>query len=233
MPTALDIIKPALRKIGALGIGETLEADIVNQALEALNDMLDSWSNDGLLVYYIKQENFALVPGKQSYTIGVGGDFNTARPDAIEGGFSRFGETDYRFQLVSQDDWDSVVIKNVPSTWIAYVKYEATVPLGRIDVYPRPTGGELFLNTYGKLARFPDLSTDIPLPGGYKRAIQYNLSIELAPEYERSVSNEVARIASDSLSKIKRLNEDLTTLGLDSMFQNRSGLGNPLLGLTG
>ena len=50
MATALDMIKRARKFIGALGVGETLETELANDGLEALNAMLDSWSLDDLMV---------------------------------------------------------------------------------------------------------------------------------------------------------------------------------------
>jgi hypothetical protein len=50
------------------------------------------------------------------------------------------------------------------------------------------------------------LNGTVSLPAGYEDAIIYNAAIRLAPEYGRSVTQEVALIANDSKAAIKRTN---------------------------
>ncbi len=51
MATALDIITAALRRINSYQPGEQLATADANDCLDTLNDLLDSWSNDHLLIY--------------------------------------------------------------------------------------------------------------------------------------------------------------------------------------
>lgn len=75
--SALDIIVGALRNINALEAGETPSAQDANDALQVLNDMLESWSIDKCLVF-AQTENFLnFTAGQYQYTIGnaPGGTF--------------------------------------------------------------------------------------------------------------------------------------------------------------
>jgi len=230
MATSLDLIKRSLRMLGVLGTGITLEPEQANDGLEALNSMLDSWSTDRLHVYEILEEEFPLVSGVQTYTIGPGGDFDTVRPSRIEGGYcSNFG-SDYTFQIIDVNEWNSINYKNVGGTWPSVLKYDAIMPLGRISLFPIPQGGTITLNTFKMLQSFPDLTTVVSLPAGYERAIASNLAIEVAPEYQKTVSAELAKIARDSKANIQRINLTAPVLDLDAAISNRAVGGNILSG---
>lgn len=75
--TALDLITGALRNINALESGETPTAQDANDALQVLNDLLESWTIEKLLIFSSTENILSWVPGKYQYTIGnpVGGTF--------------------------------------------------------------------------------------------------------------------------------------------------------------
>lgn len=229
--TALDIIKRSLRYIGALGVGETLEAELANNALDSLNAMLDSWSIDALLIYQTDYETFPLSAGVQSYTIGVGGTFNTTRPDRIESGYVSVNNIDYQLEVVDIDKWNSIAIKTTKSTWPSYLRFDPTLPLAKIHLYPVPITGSITINRFAILQSFNSLTDVIALPRGYERAIASNLAIELAPEYDKSISKELAMIARESKSYIQKINLESPILSVDSAFADKGGFGNPLQGL--
>src|SRR3990172_443967 len=81
--TALDIIKGAMGNIRTLGAGETPSAEDAEVCLTALNNMLDTWSSEGLMIYALSTDQKALTIGKRDYTIGSGGDIDSIRPDSI------------------------------------------------------------------------------------------------------------------------------------------------------
>lgn len=75
--TAADLISGALRNINALEAGETISAQDSADALQVLNDMLESWSIDHLFVYAAVENLLTFTPGQYQYTIGnyVAGTF--------------------------------------------------------------------------------------------------------------------------------------------------------------
>lgn len=68
--SALDLITGALRNINALEAGETPNAQDAADALQVLNDMLESWSVDHLFIYASVENLLTFVPGQYQYTIG-------------------------------------------------------------------------------------------------------------------------------------------------------------------
>lgn len=75
--TALDLITGAMRSINALEAGETPSANDSSDALQVLNDLLESWSTDKLYVFASVENILAWTAGTYQYTVGnpVGGTF--------------------------------------------------------------------------------------------------------------------------------------------------------------
>lgn len=68
--TAQDIITSALRQINQYAPGEPLDAADAEDALETLNDLLDSWSTDQISVWASNENTFTYTPGQYQYTVG-------------------------------------------------------------------------------------------------------------------------------------------------------------------
>lgn len=73
----MDLITGALREINSLEAGEVPNALDANDALQKLNDMLESWTIEKLFVFSSTENRFLFSPGTYQYTIGnpVGGIF--------------------------------------------------------------------------------------------------------------------------------------------------------------
>jgi hypothetical protein len=90
MTTASDIIIGALRFINQYAPGESLAASDSADALQTLNDLLESLSTDQASVYASSESVFQYTPGQYQYTIGNydGGTFagsTTSTLDVITG----------------------------------------------------------------------------------------------------------------------------------------------------
>lgn len=70
MTTANEIITAALTRCGSYSPAEPLGGIDAANALETLNDMLDSWSTDQISVYADAESILTFVPGQYQYTIG-------------------------------------------------------------------------------------------------------------------------------------------------------------------
>ena len=51
MTQPIEIVSRALKDIGALEAGETPTADAAQDAFDMLNDMIDQWSNEDMMVF--------------------------------------------------------------------------------------------------------------------------------------------------------------------------------------
>lgn len=211
MGTVRDLIKGSLRLIGAVATGETPSADEQSDALSALNDMLDSWSTNKLIVYGITKEKFSLVSGTGSYTIGSSGTFNTSRPMKLETATiedqTNSPYIEFPLQIMSEEQWAEIRVKDMLSTVPTKIFLNDDFPLSTVYLWPAPgAANKLVLYSWKPITSFAAVTTSISFPPGYSRALRYNLAVELAPEYGKSVAPEIAAVASESKANIKRMN---------------------------
>lgn len=206
MTTALDLIKSSLRKIHVLGTGATLPNEEAADALSALNNMLASWSVEGDLVFTETIETFNLTNGQYEYTIGTGGDFNTVRPIKIVSAYVTQDSTDYPLKPMDWKQYSELSDKDLESIPDRFY-YNADYPLGKIRLFPAPTGvTSITVYSEKPLSSLPTLTTVISLPSEYEAAIIYNLAIWLAPEYEREASMDVRDIAQETKAVVMAQN---------------------------
>jgi len=204
MTTWSDVIRRSLRLTKVLASGETPDAAMQADALEALNDMLDAWRSESLMVHSLRTESFALT-GAASYTIGTGGTFNTSRPVKIEAAYWRDGDIDYPIRIAPALSFAGIADKTTEShpDWLYY---EPASPLGTIFLHPIPTTGTLKLVTWTPLAQVTSVAADVELPPGYREAITYQLAMRIGPEYGMPVAPEIAAIGAAAKKDIKRTN---------------------------
>ena len=206
MATGQTLVNRSLRLLGIIGSGETPTSDESNDALTAINAMLDSWRNDRLMAYALQDETLTLVAADFSYTIGSGGQLNTTRPVSIESCFCRASGIDYPVKIVDFKEWNSIGDKATTSEIPQIVYYEPTMATGTLLVWPVPsTSNVLHLTTKVPFTALV-LGTTVSLPPGWEDAIASNGAIAIAPEFQANPSQSVIKMAQDSIKGIKRVN---------------------------
>jgi hypothetical protein len=70
MTAPIEIISRALKDIGALEAGETPTPDAAQDALDMLNDLIDQWSNENMMVFNVTEIIFPVIPGQIQYSLG-------------------------------------------------------------------------------------------------------------------------------------------------------------------
>lgn len=208
MSTTKDIIKQALRNIGVTASGEEPGSDELQDAYLIFQQMVDDWSlSKGLVVETHESFETNTVGAASSYTIGSGGDLNTAWPIRILDCRARdAGNTETTITVVGLDQWSSVPVKNVVQI-PSYVYYKPAYPLGTLyfdkiwlDNYT------MKLVTWKEITALPSLNSALAYAPGYERALRLNLELELCPAFERPVSAVTATLAASAKRKIKRMN---------------------------
>ena len=185
--------------------------------------MLESWSIDGLMVSAIQSNTFTLTTA-QTYTVGTGGVFNMERPDRIESAIASTGGVDYALEIIDTERWNEIAYKDVGGI-PAYLKYDASVPLGLVSIFPKGNGYTITLNTFKPIPRFASLTTELVLQRGFERAIAACLAVEIAPETGKTPSQELMMMATSAKAAIKSINAETPILMGDPFFShNRSNI---------
>jgi len=217
--TALDLIKGAMRLIGAIATGETPTADEANDALNTLNDVLEGWSLEGLAVWGSSNQTFNTVPGQKLYTVGPGGNFNTDRPVNVFGGYCTFGGVDFQIEVVDQLAYNRIALKSQQQPIIEQMLYVNENPLGFLTLWPVPSNVIPITLSCGRiLTQIPNLATSLVYPPGYAKALRYSLAVHLAAEYGMVPAVDVATIARDSKGNIKNANMTPPVMTFDSVL---------------
>ena len=228
MTTAYDIIHGALRKIGAIAVGETLSADDSTTGLEQLNALLDLWSTEHLAVFNNNEYVLTLQAGKSTYTVGSGGDFDIPRPLRLSGSYTRLQPTDttvdYQCTEVDFSRWAKIGIKNQPGPWPKVMYFNTSYPLAELIFWPVPSqNAEFHLWADMVFSQFANLTDAVTLPQGYLLALQTNLAVLLAPEYGTQPAPELVEQARMTKTAIKALNATPTAT---STYDPSSVAGN-------
>jgi hypothetical protein len=218
--TALTIITDALLDLGVLADEETPTASQAVGGLRKLNNMLESWGLEDLMLYGDTSYVIPFVIGKQIYTIGPGGDFNIPYPDKITGFYTRDttlvppNTLDIPLEMLTDQEWQDWPSKTQTAQWPNWgVWVNDEYPLKQAFVTPIPSTSQYALVMWvnGPLGSLT-LNQAISLPPGYKRALTANLALELGPSYEVTPSPVIAAIAQSSKAAIKVRNFQLNTL---------------------
>jgi len=216
--TANDQINGALRLIGMLAEGETPSAATSQDALLALNQMIDSWSTERLSVFSTQDQVFSWTPGLINRTLGPSGDFVGNRPIQLDDStYFRDPASGISFgiKIINQQQYDGIAVKTVTSTYPQVMWINMDYPNIDMYVYPVPTKTlEWHFISVTELDQPASLSTVIAFPPGYLRAFRYNLACEIAAEFGVEAPPSVARIAMASKRTLKRINspDDIMSL---------------------
>ena len=224
--TAGDQINGALRLLGVLAEGETPSAATSQDALNALNQMIDSWNTERLAVFSTQDQVFSWLPGLISRTLGPTGDFVGNRPILLDDS-TYFKDPasgiSYGIKIINQQQYDGIAVKTVTSTYPQVIWINMSYPDIEMYIYPVPTKVlEWHFVSVEELTQPALLSTALSFPPGYLRAFRYNLACEFAPEFGIEPSPTVSRIAMASKRNLKRINNPDDIMALPySMVGNR------------
>ena len=218
--TVRELINGSLRLIGVASQGEVASSSDMTEGLFALNDLIESWSTEGFVVYNTVKQSFNLVPGQAKYTIGldVANDFVTEVPLIIENASILSLSNEFVLRLIGANEYAQIVNKEIQSAYPSSLYFNRNTPNSEITLWPVPNEAkELVLYSQKKLSAFGSINDTIQMPPGYTRALRYNLAVELAPEYSKEPSNTIITQALESKTIISRMNNDTIFMVSDAL----------------
>lgn len=211
MTTAGELINGALRLIGMLAEGETPSAATSQDALVAMNQMIDSWNTERLSIFSTQDQVFSWPPGQMHRTLGPTGDFAGNRPVQLDDS-TYFKDPasgiSYGIKIINQQQYDGIAVKTVTSTYPQVIWLNMDYPNIDMYVYPVPTKVlEWHFISVEELTQPATIYTTMAFPPGYLRAFRYNLACEIAAEFGVEPSPQVSRIAMTAKRNLKRIND--------------------------
>lgn len=225
--TPNDLIALAFKDSGVFGIGQTPNAEDTNDALNRVNMMLAQWQRKRWLIWHLVT-NSLVSTGAQSYTVGLGGDYNIARPDKIESAFFRQINIaplapDYPLEILeAREDYNRISLKNL-TAFPQYIFYDSAYPTGSIYPWPLAQANiyEIHITTKAVLSQFTSLAQTIDLPAEYFAAIFYNLCARLRPAYGLQPDPTIVALARDSLNVLRMANAQIPRLQMPDGLVSR------------
>ena len=216
--TAAELIYGALRLLGVLAEGEVPSAATADDALVAMQQMIDSWSTERLSIFTTQDQVFTWPASQLSRTLGPTGNFVGNRPILLDDStyfVDPASGISYGIKLINQQQYDGIAVKTVTSSFPQVMWVNTNYPDVDLHVYPVPTRAlEWHFISVDPLEQPATLSTIIAFPPGYLRAFRYNLACEIAPEFGVEPSPQVQRIAMTSKRNLKRINNPGDVMGL-------------------
>ncbi len=228
--TSQDLINSALRLINVLATGEIPTGQESNDALAVLNQMVDAWQADRLMIYQTLRQIFSLSGGTYSplggqvYTMGPGGDFDTARPAYIERvsciNLNNAAQPlELGMDYITSAQWSGIPVKAISSALPQLVWDDGSFPLRNLFYWPVPNQFpvDTAIYSWSSVAQFADLgATQYSFPPAYLRALRYNLAFDLAPEFNvQAPPPLVLQIAAQSKEALASINAPLVDLKCD------------------
>jgi len=204
-----------MRLVGAIAAGETPDDDEAATGLQVLNDMVDSWNAERLMIFTITIGEFNLTPGQQVYTYGTGGNFNAPRPAEINRASivslaNPIQPLELKIDYLTDRNWqEDYPVKNITTTLPLAVYDDGAFPFRNLSYWPIPTVAvKTRLYSWTALTQFPDLCTDITFPPGYPKALRYNLAVDIAAEFPGNPSTLplVSSVAAETKGLLKAIN---------------------------
>jgi hypothetical protein len=227
MTTAGDIVTDSLKKAGILGVGKTALAEDMTDGFNDLNDMLAQWQRKRWLVWHLVDYS-VVSTGSQSYTVGIGGDFNVTRPDKLEAAYLRQiqsigNQVDYILEIIeAREDYSAIPLKSLVA-FTGRCFYDSAYPMGSVYPYPIPNASiyELHIVIKEQLGQFANLAQVIALPLEYYAALKWNLAARLRISYRMPVDAGIVAMAKDALNVIRTANTQIPRLKMPGALRNR------------
>lgn len=201
-----DIIKRALRLIGAISQGETPTVLQVSEAATALNSLVKAWAADGMPLWAITEKTLPLVSGQSVYSI------SNPKPLKVLQAWNHntTSNVDVPMRIITQAEYNILGNKTSSGNPIQ-VYYDPRRNNGEMHLFPVPSTTEQTANNIHYVCQIPfedfNSATDEPdFPQEWYDAITYGLATRLAPEYGVPIADRKTLWQEMSIIKQEALN---------------------------
>ena len=229
MTTALDTITGAMRLLNVIAANETATGSDAALGLQVLNEMLEDWSTQDMAIYTPVDQQFVLIPGTATYTLGPTGTWVGFRPIKLDQARVTWNLIDYSVPLIDNASYNNIAFKLQTGVLPLALNFTGNMPNAMITLWPIPTQAlPIFITSDQLLAQIPAVTTVLSLPPGYSRALRFNLAKDLQDEYGKQMTDTALQLADRALGHIKRANISPVPANFDPAFTDGGGTGSYL-----
>lgn len=165
----------AYRLLGVLRPGQSTSEDAVDDAFRALNDLIDAWKIERLMVYTVAGTPYTVPPGGGgTFTLGPSGTLSQTAPVRVESAsWMTAGMPGTPLYILTAEQWQRGQ---------SGLYFDGRYPLTTMHVRPDANAGDtLTLYQWEPLSSFATADSCADLPPGYALALRYNLACQLYP----------------------------------------------------
>lgn len=184
-----DIIKRALRLVGAISQGQTPNTAVIEETDFALNCLIKALEADGMPIWAITSISIPVVAGVNSYSIGTGLTVDTNKPLKVLQAYNHNvnSNIDIPMRILTQAQYNMLGNKSTSGNPIQ-IYYQPLRDHGVLYMFPTPSSAEVGVNTvviwYQKPYEDSGTSTDNQdFPQEWYDVLCYGLAVRIAPEY--------------------------------------------------
>lgn len=172
------IIEAAMRKVGALALGQSASATELTKGMEALNSALRYLQTLGMPLWKRTETATTLINGTSSYTVS-----NAVKIPAV---YLVSGTT--RYELQHKSRYDMLALPNTSGGTPVHWAATPTLNDYTVTVWPTPDATtaanySLVIVSQKKFDDFTSGSENPDFPAYWMDALIYQLAVRLAPEY--------------------------------------------------
>lgn len=215
MTTLKQLINSSMRKATILSAGDEAAPEDFQDVWAELRRMIDTWRNEGLMIYVNVRKQFDLQPGAASYAIGEGALWDTERPQAIlsatilDGAGGSFPLTPLTAVEYSQLSHKGSIGR--PTRFY----YHATFPIAEVRFNKIPDDPTVELVVQEGLVLPTELTAELSFPPGYEDCIIHNLAVRIGPDFGKTASRDLLGMAISTKALVKRANVQVPTLAIE------------------
>lgn len=208
MTTLLELFRDALDETSAVGIDSQLTDDEQQTCLRDFNRFIGNLSTQSLAVYGLADQTFNTANGTATYTIGVGGTWNTTRPIRIsDPAYSTINSVTFPCISITQDEYNLILYKAQPQQYPEVYLFVNDNPLASITLWPVPNAvTPITFSIERVLSVATSVYDTIIYPPGYEDMFESNMAVRLARRFGTVPSPELIAQAKSTLADIKRAN---------------------------
>jgi len=219
MGTVRDLLHQSALLVGLRAAGEVLDATLAQDCLTVLNQMIDAWALEELLVYFLDRQVLTMTVLKQQYTLGPGGDLPIVRPVRIEAANWRDEAQVPALELplgrLQRQQYHNLRVRELTSALPTRFYYEPGWPLGVLFLHPSPTQSKkivLWVWHPWSVSSVDQLDDVLSLPPGYERLLVHALAVDLGQQPGARLTPQTVKIAMEARQLVESLNASIPVL---------------------